>query len=120
MLAGSILGGSRSIYGAIVGAAIMQLGPNSISSLGNYALVVYGAFLIVMAVVLPGGGAGLARAGARRLRRRLGVDEPRSGPELVAPGGRTYRAGERCDVPAQAVHSARMGPQGCRYLIGEK
>ena len=29
-------------------------------------------------------------------------------------------AGERCDVPAGAVHSARMGPQGCRYLIGEK
>jgi mannose-6-phosphate isomerase-like protein (cupin superfamily) len=33
---------------------------------------------------------------------------------------RTYRAGERCDVPAGAVHSAQMGPQGCRYLIGEK
>jgi len=33
---------------------------------------------------------------------------------------RTYRAGERCDVPAGAVHSARMGLQGCRYLIGEK
>lgn len=33
---------------------------------------------------------------------------------------RTYAAGERCDVPAGAVHSARMGPQGCRYLIGEK
>jgi len=32
----------------------------------------------------------------------------------------TYRAGDRCDVPAGAVHSARMGPQGCRYLIGEK
>jgi quercetin dioxygenase-like cupin family protein len=32
----------------------------------------------------------------------------------------TYRAGERCDVPAGAVHSARMGPAGCRYLIGEK
>ena len=32
----------------------------------------------------------------------------------------TYRAGERCDVPAGAVHSARMGPSGCRYLIGEK
>ena len=32
----------------------------------------------------------------------------------------TYRAGERCDVPAGAVHSARMGPGGCRYLIGEK
>ena len=33
---------------------------------------------------------------------------------------RTYRAGERCDVPAGAVHSAHMGPNGCRYLIGER
>jgi mannose-6-phosphate isomerase-like protein (cupin superfamily) len=34
---------------------------------------------------------------------------------------RTYSAGERAaDVPAGAVHSARMGPRGCRYLIGEK
>ena len=32
----------------------------------------------------------------------------------------TYVAGGRCDVPAGAVHSARMGPRGCRYLIGEK
>ncbi len=32
----------------------------------------------------------------------------------------TFRAGERCDVPASAVHSARIGPRGCRYLIGEK
>lgn len=40
----------------------------------------------------------------------------------VATGGetRTCRAGERCDVPAGAVHSAGMGPRGCRYLIGEK
>jgi mannose-6-phosphate isomerase-like protein (cupin superfamily) len=35
-------------------------------------------------------------------------------------GSKTYRAGERCDVPAGAVHAARMGPGGCRYLIGEK
>ncbi|MBZ5662879.1 MAG: cupin domain-containing protein [Acidobacteriia bacterium] len=33
---------------------------------------------------------------------------------------RTYVAGDRCDVPAGAVHSARMGPRGCRYLIGER
>ena len=33
----------------------------------------------------------------------------------------TYVAGDRPpDVPAGAVHSARMGPRGCRYLIGEK
>jgi mannose-6-phosphate isomerase-like protein (cupin superfamily) len=33
---------------------------------------------------------------------------------------RTYHAGERSDVPAGAVHSARIGPRGCRYLIGER
>ncbi len=32
----------------------------------------------------------------------------------------TYRAGERCDVPGGAVHSAKMGPRGCCYLVGEK
>jgi quercetin dioxygenase-like cupin family protein len=32
----------------------------------------------------------------------------------------TYREGERCDVPAGAIHSAKMGPEGCRYLIGER
>jgi mannose-6-phosphate isomerase-like protein (cupin superfamily) len=32
----------------------------------------------------------------------------------------TYFAGDRCDVPAGGVHSAQMGPRGCRYLIGEK
>lgn len=41
--------------------------------------------------------------------------------ELTAAGSATvYRKGERCDVPAGAVHSAKIGPHGCRYLIGEK
>lgn len=31
----------------------------------------------------------------------------------------TYRSGDRCDVEAGEVHSAKMGPSGCRYLIGE-
>jgi mannose-6-phosphate isomerase-like protein (cupin superfamily) len=44
------------------------------------------------------------------------------GEMTLTMGGasKTYRVGERCDVPAGAVHSARMGPTGCRYLIGEK
>ena len=33
---------------------------------------------------------------------------------------KTYHSGDRCDVPAGAIHSARMGPRGCRYLIGER
>jgi mannose-6-phosphate isomerase-like protein (cupin superfamily) len=45
-----------------------------------------------------------------------------SGEMMLTLNGksRTYRAGERCDVPANAVHSAIMGPRGCRYLIGER
>jgi quercetin dioxygenase-like cupin family protein len=44
------------------------------------------------------------------------------GEMTLTAGGqtRTFTAGQRCDVPAGAVHSARMGPHGCRYLIGEK
>ena len=38
----------------------------------------------------------------------------------VRGASKTYRAGDRCDVDAGEVHSAKMGPAGCRYLIGEK
>jgi mannose-6-phosphate isomerase-like protein (cupin superfamily) len=44
------------------------------------------------------------------------------GEMTLTKGGEmyTFSAGERCDVQAGAVHSAKMGPRGCRYLIGEK
>jgi quercetin dioxygenase-like cupin family protein len=45
-----------------------------------------------------------------------------SGEMTLTMNGRsqTYRAKDRCGVPAGAVHSAKMGPKGCRYLIGER
>jgi mannose-6-phosphate isomerase-like protein (cupin superfamily) len=33
---------------------------------------------------------------------------------------KTYRKGDRCDLPAGIRHSVRTGPTGCRYLIGER
>jgi mannose-6-phosphate isomerase-like protein (cupin superfamily) len=44
------------------------------------------------------------------------------GEMTLTQGGEThtFAAGERCDVPPGAVHSAKMGPSGCKYLIGEK
>ena len=44
------------------------------------------------------------------------------GEMTLTTGGesRAFHEGDRCDVPARAVHSARMGPKGCRYLIGER
>ena len=38
----------------------------------------------------------------------------------MAGESHTYRAAECCDVPANALHSAIMGPRGCRYIIGER
>jgi mannose-6-phosphate isomerase-like protein (cupin superfamily) len=45
-----------------------------------------------------------------------------SGEMTLTMGGvsKIYRAGDRCDVPANTVHSVVMGPHGCRYLIGER
>jgi quercetin dioxygenase-like cupin family protein len=45
-----------------------------------------------------------------------------SGQMTLTTAGKsnTYYAGDRCDVPANTVHSALMGPRGCRYLIGER
>jgi mannose-6-phosphate isomerase-like protein (cupin superfamily) len=45
-----------------------------------------------------------------------------SGEMTLAINGnsKSYSSGERCDVPAGVRHSAQMGPQGCRYLIGER
>jgi mannose-6-phosphate isomerase-like protein (cupin superfamily) len=44
------------------------------------------------------------------------------GQMTIEMGGRsvTCRVGDRIDVPAGTVHSATMGPEGCRYLIGER
>jgi mannose-6-phosphate isomerase-like protein (cupin superfamily) len=43
------------------------------------------------------------------------------GEMLVTINGksRTYVVGERCDVPGGMAHSAKMGPKGCRYVVGE-
>src|SRR5579871_81037 len=45
-----------------------------------------------------------------------------AGEMTLTMGGesKTYGPDDRCDVPAGAVHSARMGPSGCRYVVGEK
>lgn len=47
ILAASVLGGPRSVYGAIVGAAIMQVGPMRVTEFDQYAPIGYGAFLIL-------------------------------------------------------------------------
>lgn len=33
---------------------------------------------------------------------------------------RIYRAEDRFDIPARKMHWAKIGPRGCKYVIGEK
>lgn len=37
-----------------------------------------------------------------------------------AEGAKELLAGERINIPAGTVHSAKMGPRGCKYIVGEK
>ena len=81
VLTASIVGGSQSIFGAFFGAALLQLGPEQIgSSFQKYALIVYGAFLLLAGLIFSDGVAGIARSGVRRLRRL------RTAPAEVEPG----------------------------------
>jgi branched-chain amino acid transport system permease protein len=83
ILAASILGGPVSVYGAVVGAAIMQVGPLESTSFQKYALLVYGAFLLVGGVVLAEGLAGIARRLWRRAER-VGQEGPSGAPGVTA------------------------------------
>jgi branched-chain amino acid transport system permease protein len=67
ILAASVLGGAASVYGAIAGAVIMQLGPLRTTGFQKYANLVYGGFLILSGILLSQGLAGVARPVLRRL-----------------------------------------------------
>lgn len=55
VLAASVLGGMHTVYGAILGAALLTLGPMSSSAFDDYSTVAFGVFLLVGGVFLPKG-----------------------------------------------------------------
>lgn len=66
ILAASIIGGSASIYGAVVGAVIMVIGPLRATGVQQYSLIIFGLLLLVGALFFSGGIAQLARTLVRR------------------------------------------------------
>lgn len=84
VLAASVLGGSATVYGAIIGAFILQFGLHAASDFRQYSLLATGAFLIIGGVLLTGGLIGLARY----LWGRWGV---RPAAEQSVPGGAAPR-----------------------------
>jgi branched-chain amino acid transport system permease protein len=50
-----IVGGLGSVYGSLVGAAILTLLPELLRAFQDYDIVIYGLVLILMTMFMPGG-----------------------------------------------------------------
>ena len=98
-LAASIFGGSASVYGALIGALVLQFGMNQATNFAEYGTIIIGAFLIFGGVVFAGGISGVgiwllrrldsaarARVGAEEAPEAAAVVEPLDGEELVVAG----------------------------------
>jgi branched-chain amino acid transport system permease protein len=100
VLAASVLGGSTSVYGALAGAAVLQLGPLRLSSFNQYTDAVDGAFLILFGVLLSDGLSGLSsRLVARWQRRRAAAAGGGTAPEARA--SREQLAGTLSGAPLE-------------------
>ncbi|KAA0918449.1 ATP-binding cassette domain-containing protein [Dietzia sp. ANT_WB102] len=61
LLAASVLGGGTSIYGALLGAAVLHFTEDSLTGFNQYQLIIFGLLLVVLAIALPDGAVGLLR-----------------------------------------------------------
>lgn len=66
ILAATIIGGSMSIYGAVIGAAILVLGPLRASGTQQFSLLLFGVLLLVGGLFFGGGIAGFLKKAQRR------------------------------------------------------
>ncbi|NRR29394.1 branched-chain amino acid ABC transporter permease [Oxalobacteraceae bacterium] len=74
-----VVGGMASVFGSIVGAALLTVLPQLLSAFEGWEIVVFGVILMATMILMP---RGLVPSLAQRLRgRRPG----RSGPELLHP-----------------------------------
>jgi len=69
LLCMSVVGGNRTIYGALVGALALTVFSEALRFLQGYRLIVYGAILLATVIFMPQGLSGLAPAVAQVFRR---------------------------------------------------
>jgi branched-chain amino acid transport system permease protein len=70
-----IIGGLGSVYGSLLGAAILTLLPEMLRAFQDYDIVIFGAVLIVMTMFMPGGlvrGIPALFSKLRSVRKRVG------------------------------------------------
>ncbi|WP_194420665.1 ATP-binding cassette domain-containing protein [Microbacterium abyssi] len=87
VLAASVFGGSASIYGALIGAAVLQFGMNQSTNFSKFGLIISGAFLLIGGVAFTGGLSGLLRKLIRKMdlaaKAKSGVVAVKSAPAVV-------------------------------------
>ena len=95
-----MIGGAESFAGPVVGAIVVGVLPELLSSLEEYRLLLFGSLLLVVLWVAPDGVVGLVQRGVARgamatcRQRRTGA-----GPTKSASG---YAAVAQCESPARA------------------
>jgi len=122
VLTASILGGSRSVYGVFLGAAVMQLGPMRTTAFGDYALIAYGVLLVIVGVLIPGGIVGLVRRRRRTAQpATTAAGQAEATARLTMPGRRLEVSGVSKDfggVRALTGAGFVAGPGEVVALIG--
>jgi branched-chain amino acid transport system permease protein len=107
VLAASMFGGATSIYGALAGAFILQYGQHSVTAFAEWELVIYGAFLLLAALVFRNGLAGVVRSALGFARRKGWL------PQRVAPVVPTQHLEHTEDLALDAVEGQ---PLECRSV----
>ncbi len=110
ILTASIVGGSQSVWGALFGAAVLQIGAVRIASFQGDALIVYGAFLVVAGLVFSEGAAGLLRTGWRKVQVRRG------GPARPVPRPDVSPAVAIAELPS--LGGERLAVEGIGKVFG--
>lgn len=118
VLAAAILGGAKSVYGALIGAMIMQYGPLRSTDFEQYSQIVYGIFLIIAGTVVANGLAGLATRAIRMMKARW---DPDDAPTQVGEGsdeisGESTGVDERRTLPD--IPGARLEIDGLSKSFG--
>ncbi len=87
-----VVGGAGKVWGPVLGAVAVAALPEALSGLAEYRLLVFGALLLAVLWVAPGGIAGGLEAAWRRVRRgRALVVAPSGGLVPVRGGGLDVR-----------------------------
>jgi branched-chain amino acid transport system permease protein len=93
MIAGSIVGGTDSVYGAVAGGALLEYVSFKTASFAQYSVVVYGAILLIGGVLISGGLASVGRKVVTKLR--IATDVPSRESSAIETGLDLSDDGER-------------------------